>query len=92
MLRIHKILIALFFICNPVLLFAQDVGSPCTDDNDPMDNACPLDNWIFLFVVLVVVIAIIHIYKTNKLCAAARLKVSAGQVLPFNLEPAPAIL
>ena len=59
---LSKIFVTLFCVCSPLLLLADDPGTPC-DDSDPLDNSCPLDDWIFILAFVVVVIVAIHLYR-----------------------------
>jgi hypothetical protein len=45
-MRWRKILLVLLFIIAPVLAFA-DPGEAC-EGEDPFDNACPLDSWVYM--------------------------------------------
>lgn len=57
-----KILLTFYMVIGPMLALADDPGAPC-DDSDPLDNNCPLDAWIIYFVILVLILTAIHLYK-----------------------------
>lgn len=53
------------FIIIPLMTFA-DAGEPC-DDSDPLDNECPIDNWVYMLVLVVIAIIIAYYYlKRNQ--------------------------
>ena len=43
------------FMLTPVLSFAQGgTGPPPCNDGDPFNDTCPLDNWVWLLVAIVI--------------------------------------
>lgn len=57
-----RILLVFFMVINPMLLLADDPGTPC-DGSDPLDNNCPLDSWVIYMVILVLILTAIHLHK-----------------------------
>lgn len=63
---IGKILPVLVFIMTaPVLSFADPDPGPC-NDNDPFDNTCPLDTWVYLLAFVALAAGIWYINKNKK--------------------------
>lgn len=58
----NRILLTFFMVMSPMLLLADDPGTPC-DDSDPLDNNCPLDTWVIYMVILVLILTAIHLHK-----------------------------
>jgi hypothetical protein len=63
-MRWRKILLVLLFIIAPVLAFA-DPGEAC-EGEDPFDNACPLDSWVYMLVVAPAAITLVGVFLRSQ--------------------------
>ncbi len=70
-MKYGKILITLCIMLMPLLLHAQDPGEPCSD-NDPLDNTCPLDTWVYIMAVPAAALAALYIFKQQKTAGEAK--------------------
>lgn len=57
-MKCKRILVALLFIMMATCAFADDPGAPCGDEQDPFDNYCPLDSWVYLLVLTPVTVTL----------------------------------
>ena len=69
---LHKVYILMAIIAGlalaPVVSFAQDL--PCGGD-DPYETNCPIDNYVWLMVVIALFAGAAYIYKQQKARAGA---------------------
>jgi hypothetical protein len=49
----------------PAISFGQGLGPDCSD-TDPIDANCPLDTWVFVLAAVVLVFAVIHLQRKQK--------------------------
>lgn len=65
-MKFKRNLLAFLFILMATCAFADDIGTPCGDEQDPYDNYCPLDSWVYLLVLTPVTVTLGSVIaKTN---------------------------
>lgn len=57
-MKCKKLLLVLMFIMTAMCAFADDPGTPCGDGQDPFDNDCPIDSWVYLLVLAPVTVTL----------------------------------
>lgn len=57
-MKCKRILLAAMFTIMSMCALADDPGLPCGDEQDPFDNNCPLDSWVYLLVLAPVTVTI----------------------------------
>ena len=65
LIRLKRITLTLLIIMLPLLLRADDPGSPCLD-YDPLDNNCPLDTWVWAAFAVMLVFTVYRLIKPKQ--------------------------
>jgi len=57
-MKCKQILLVFMFIMMAVCAFADGPDVPCGDEQDPFDNDCPMDSWVYLLVLTPVTVTL----------------------------------
>ena len=63
-MRCRKILLVLLLFVMPICAFA-DPGEPCGGE-DPFDNECPLDSWVYMLALAPVTVTLVGVFLRSR--------------------------
>lgn len=61
----RKMLLMLLFIIMPLFALADDPGEPCGGE-DPYDEECPLDSWVYMLALTPVTVTFVGVFLRNE--------------------------